>query len=176
MRRNLHLLGWFNFLLDFRLYGPFAIIYFAQVSGSYAVGMAVFATAQATAALLEVPTGVLSDRLGRVRTLSLGAAFSVVAVAAYALAADAWVLMLGGLLEGVARSLFSGNNAALLHDTLTDLGEQDRYHHYFGRVSSLFQFGLASGALLGGVVGIWSLQAVSALSVLPQIGALAITF
>ena len=44
VKRNIPLLYWFNFLTDFRLYGPFAIIYFSDIAGSFALGM-VFAIA-----------------------------------------------------------------------------------------------------------------------------------
>jgi MFS family permease len=81
---NIRVLNWFAFLIDFRLYGPFAIIYFAQVSGSYTVGMAVFSVVSISSALLEMPTGILSDRLGRRKTVILGAFFGVLSVASFA--------------------------------------------------------------------------------------------
>ena len=62
---NIALLRAFYFCSDFRLYGPVAILYFAQVTGSFAQGLSVFSVAMLAAALLEVPTGVFSDRIGR---------------------------------------------------------------------------------------------------------------
>ena len=58
---NIRRLAWFNFFLDFRLYGPIAIIYFGRVSGSYALGASVLSVVMLSSALLEVPTGVWSD-------------------------------------------------------------------------------------------------------------------
>jgi MFS family permease len=158
-------------LLDLRLYGPFAIIYFSEVAGSYALGMSVFATTQLTSALLEVPTGVLSDRAGRRITMISGAFLSVLAICAYAAASGELLLFVGAVLEGTSRALFSGNNAALLHDSLTEDGSETSYHHHFGRIGSMSQAGLAIGALLGGIIGYWSLMWVFWLSVIPQLAA-----
>ena len=65
MNRNIKLLTWFNFFTDFKLYAPVAIIYFSQVSGSFALGMAVFSIATVSSAFFEIPTGIFSDMIGR---------------------------------------------------------------------------------------------------------------
>jgi hypothetical protein len=57
LHKNIKLLAWFNFFTDFKLYPPVAIIYFARVSGSYALGMSIFAITQLASAIFEVPTG-----------------------------------------------------------------------------------------------------------------------
>jgi MFS family permease len=176
VKRNITLLYWFNFLTDFRLYGPFAIIYFSEIAGSYVLGMAVFSITQLTSAFFELPTGVLSDRIGRRKTIILGAFFSSAAILCYAIAPGAAILFLGGFMEGIARSLYSGNNAAMLYDTLAEEDDEASYHHYFGRMSSMYQIALGIAALLGGVVGIYSLNLVMWLSLPPQLGALLLSF
>ncbi|MDP3733336.1 MAG: hypothetical protein Q8Q91_02225, partial [Candidatus Daviesbacteria bacterium] len=73
VKRNIRLLTWFNFFTDFKLYGPLAIIYFSQVTGSYGLGTSIFSVVMLSSALFEIPTGILSDFLGRKKTLTLGA-------------------------------------------------------------------------------------------------------
>src|SRR3989338_35509 len=108
--RNINLLLWHNFFLDFRLYGPIAIIYFAQVTGSYALGLAVFSIASIASTIFEIPTGVLSDRVGGKKTIILGSLASVLAISSYAAANSFIILALGAVFEGLASSFFSGNN------------------------------------------------------------------
>src|SRR4051812_3867990 len=119
--RNVKRLSWFNFCSDFRLYSPIAILYFSEMGGSFARGSAVFAIVMVASAAFEVPTGIWSDRVGRRRTLLAGALASFVSVTLYALAASVRgsfvVLVFGALLEGLSRSLFSGNNDALLYES-----------------------------------------------------------
>lgn len=167
--RNVRLLGWFNFLGDFRLYGPLVVIYFAQVTGSYGAATSLLALKMLSSAAFEVPTGVLSDRLGRRGTLTAGAVVMVAAHIGYASASGYGLLLVGAVLEGLARSLFSGNNEALLYDTLLEAGREEEYPRHSGRVTSMFQIALAVSAAAGGLVGAWSLRGAVALSIVPQV-------
>src|SRR5438046_688143 len=111
--RNLHLLGWFNFWADFRPYGPIAILYFTHVSGSYALGMSIFSAAMLSQSFFELPTGVLSDMIGRKKTVVYGAVASVFALIIYAIGGTYLALLTGAIFEGLSRSFYSGNNEAL---------------------------------------------------------------
>ena len=169
MHKNIRLLAWFNFMLDFRLYAPIAILYFADVSGSFALGMSVFSTAMLASALFEVPTGVFSDMIGRKRTVVVGAAASVLSIVFYAIGGTYPVLLVGAVFEGLARSFFSGNNDALLYDTLAETDQQAQYQEYLGKTSSMYQVALAIAAVIGGVIAYFSFSATMWLSVIPQV-------
>lgn len=112
--RNVRLLAWFNFFTDFRPYAPIAILYFAQVSGSYALGMSVFSAVMLAQSLFEVPTGVFSDLIGRKKTIVCGALAGVLSLVCYATGGTYIVLLAGAAFEGLARAFYSGNNDALL--------------------------------------------------------------
>jgi MFS family permease len=168
--RNVRLLGWFNFCGDFRMYGPIMVIYFAQVTGSYTAAASLLAVKMLASAAFEVPTGVLSDRLGRRGTMIAGAVVMVTAHLGYAGAPGYGLLLAAVVLEGLATALWSGNNESLLYDTLLEAGREDEFPRHSGRVSSMFQIALALAAAVGGVVaGAWSPRAVVVLSVLPQV-------
>lgn len=169
VHRNIKLLSWFNFLLDFRFYSPIAIIYFTSVSGSFALGMAVFSITMLSSAFFEVPTGIYSDMIGRKNTLVWGAALSVLSVLCYATAGSFVVLAIGGLIEGVARAFYSGNNEAFLIETLDETGQKEEYAQYLGTTSSMFQWALAVSALVGGIIAFYSFQLVMWLSVIPAL-------
>jgi MFS family permease len=172
-RRNITLLSGFNFCNDFRVYAPVMVIYFQHVTGSYALAVLLFSIAKIAATLFEVPTGTLSDMAGRKLTLLLGQAASVASIALYALGNDFAVLGGGAVLEGLAFSFFSGNNEAMLYDTLRGEGAEAQYAHWQGRVSSMFQLALAVSAVVAAVALVWlPLRAMFVLSLLPQIGGL----
>src|SRR5690348_13401937 len=99
IHKNIRLLGWFNFLLDFRLYGPIIILYFTQVSGSFALGMSVFSITMLASAIFEVPTGVFSDKIGRKKTIVCGSIASVISVALYAVGGTYGMLVAGAIFE-----------------------------------------------------------------------------
>jgi MFS family permease len=175
MHRNIRLLAWFNFWTDFRPYAPIAILYFSQVSGSYALGMSVYSVAMLSQSLFEVPTGVFSDMIGRKRTVVCGAVAGLLSLTFYAICGAYPVLIIGGIFEGLARAFYSGNNDALLHDTLAESGQRETFQEYLGKTSSMFQFALGISALIGGLIAAVSFQAVMWVSVIPPLLALGVS-
>jgi MFS family permease len=169
LHKNIKLLSWFNFLLDFRFYSPIAIIYFTKVSGSFALGMSIFSITMLSNAIFEVPTGIYSDIIGRKKTLVWGATMSLLSVIFYALGGSFVVLAIGGIIEGIARAFYSGNNEAFLVDSLAESNQQEEYAQYLGTTSSMFQWALAISALVGGIFASISFPLVMWLSVIPAI-------
>lgn len=176
MDRNIGILSWFNFFTDFKLFAPVAIIYFARVSGSYALGMSIFSITMISSALFEVPTGVFSDRIGRKMTVICGALAAVAYALLYASATSYPILILGAIAEGLSRAFYSGNNDALVYDSVAARGRVSSYASVLGRTSAMFQAALAVSSLFGGFVADWSFRLVMWVSVLPQILCLFLAF
>lgn len=174
VEKNIKLLSWLNFCTDFIFFAPVAILYFAHVTGSYALGMSIFSIAYVSSAIFEVPTGIISDLVGRKKTTMLGALCAVFCVLFYAIGGSYWILAAGSIFQGLSRAFYSGNNDALLHDTLREIGKVNEYHTYLGKTGSMFQFALAAAAVLGGFMASRSYALVMWASVIPQIGALLI--
>jgi predicted anti-sigma-YlaC factor YlaD len=63
---NARVLNVFSFWACLHLYWVVAVLAFAHVTGSYALAMSVFVVAKIAQMVLEVPTGIVSERLGRV--------------------------------------------------------------------------------------------------------------
>lgn len=167
---NIRLLAWFNFFLELKFYNAIVLLYFAHVTGSYATALSIFGAAALSSAAFELPTGVFSDLIGRKWTLVLGAAAHAVGVLLYALGGDTLLLLLGGISEGLGWALFSGNNAALLHDTLAETGQEANYQEFLGRTAAMEHAGTALVGISGGVLAaLTSFAVVMWLSVLPQI-------
>ena len=169
MNLNIRILRAFNFCNDFILYAPVAILYFTRVSGSFALGMSIFSIAMFSSAIFEIPTGIFSDRIGRKRTVTLGAISYVFCTIFYAIGYSYIFLVAGAIFEGLGRSFFSGNNDALLYDTLLEERKENRFHEYLGNVGSMFQLALAVSALSGSFLAGVSFSLVVWLSVIPQI-------
>lgn len=169
MHKNIKLLALFNFFTDFHLFSAILIIYFAQVTGSYALGMSLFSVAMVSSALFEVPTGIFSDYIGRKKTMVFGAICAVLSLSFYAIGMNYWILFVGALFEGLQRAWYSGNNDALLYETLSNSNRKDDYDHYLGRTSAMFQVAAAVGIIIGGFIAVWSFSLVMWLSVIPQV-------
>ncbi len=167
--RNIRLIGWFNFWADFRPYGPIAILYYSQVSGSYALGMSIFSAAMLAQSIFEMPTGVLSDLVGRKKTVVYGAVASVFALTFYAIGGSYWALLVGAIFEGLGRAFYSGNNDALLYDTLAEMEQRETFQEYLGKTSSMYQLALAISAIIGSLIAAISFRTVYWVSVIPMV-------
>lgn len=168
-QKNIKLLAWHNFFTDFQLYSAIAILYFVHVTGSLALGMSIYSIASISDALFEVPTGILSDMVGRKNTIVLGSIASVVYALCYAFGGSYWMMAMGAVFQGLSVAFYSGNNDALLHDTLKESGNEKKFHSYLGKLSSLFQLALALGAVIGSFLANNSFILVMWLSVIPQV-------
>jgi MFS family permease len=172
---NVRLLGWLNFFVQFRFYAPLAIIYFTEVTGSYAQGALVLSAVMVAGAVLEIPTGVFSDRMGRRATMIASALSMTAAVFAYSLAGSLTLLLVGAVAEGLGRAFYSGTNQAMLYESLEDAGAVDRYAAKAGHMQAMYQTSAAIGALVGAaIVAFVSLRWAFWLSLLPRAACLVV--
>ena len=109
--------------------------------------------------LLEVPTGLVANRLGKKRSLIWGAVGLEVGFVAYGVATSFWAFLVGEVIIAVGVTLLSGADAALLYDTLDALGRRDEFKKIEGRARAIQMTSLALCSVAGGFVGEHSYRA-----------------
>ncbi|WP_432150098.1 MFS transporter [Streptomyces sp. bgisy029] len=110
-----------------------------------------FAVHSLTAAAMELPTGGLSDVIGRRAVLATAGLLNATAFALIGLSATAWAITLGMALMGCARALSSGPAEAWYVDTVhAHAGPGADIRTGLARGSSAMSASLALGTLLGG--------------------------
>jgi MFS family permease len=176
MFKNIKLFQPFNFFIWLIFYTAVEVVYFARITGSYALAVSLFSISQLTKAVLEVPSGIFSDTYGRRQCQIIGAWLSFLAVLLYALASNYWVLVLGSIGFGASQAFFSGNNDALLFESLPKARRQQHYENHLGKIQSTGQFSLMVGGLVGAVISPWSMSLLLWLSLIPQIIGLIISY
>ena len=169
LKTNIRLLSVFNFFIGFNLFWPIAILYFSKISGSYLLGGSVLGIIMLASTIFELPTGILSDMVGRKYTMVLGSWARVIAFLFYAIGLSYWILVVGAIFEGLSRAFYSGNNDALLFDTLADNKAEDQFVEYQGKVSSTEQLAMGISAILGGIIAYYSFSYLVWISLLPQV-------
>lgn len=171
MKRNIFLLKLDYFFGGFWLLAPLVIIYFQQITDSYTLAMLVFSIASISTIVLEVPSGILSDFLGRRKTLLVCGLLSLFCFIFWALAGEfksSLLLYIGALLWGMSDAFLSGTDEALMFETMEELGEKHNFNSFFAKACAWNQFGLALSAIIGGcIVYFTSLQVLAWLSVIP---------
>ncbi len=152
LRRNIPIMLVSYFLAGLRLFYPVTVLMYEAVAGSYTAAMTVFTVSSLSSAFFEIPTGVLSDKWGRKPVFILGCLCEFLSVVCYALAFSSsygflWLLM-GGLIFGLSMALFSGNDNALIYETLSAYRRTRDMPKIRGRISAVEQASLAIVSLL----------------------------
>lgn len=175
MEKNVQYLHWYSFWDNFILFYPIKILFFAQVCGNLVAAMSLFAIQNISITLLEIPTGCLSDRWGRKWVCCAGAASMLLSVILYAVAHNYFTLVIASVLNGLYHALESGNNNALLYDSLVQIKRKQDYHKEISKNTSLGQLSLAIGSLAGMAFVFISLRAVMIAAIIPAVIAFVIT-
>lgn len=112
-----------------------------------------FAAHSLVAAALELPTGGLSDVLGRRSVLAAAGLLNLAALTLLGLGSAPWLLALGMVLMGAGRALSSGPAEAWYVDTLqAHSGPDAELRTGLARGSSATSAALAAGTLFGGTL------------------------
>ena len=166
---NIKLLSLFYVCYNFRLYSVLAVIYFYQITHSYTLALSIFSVAQISQGLFEIPFGYYSDKYGRSNCLRMGALASLLSVVFYAIGQNYWLLVIGAIFEGINFAAFSGNNDALLYETLQESDKKDDYHHEYGKMNSWLELSGFLGVFIGSLFASRSLSLLFSLSIAPRL-------
>jgi MFS family permease len=76
------------------------------------------------------------------------------------------IFVLAAIIGGTSDALQSGNDNALMHDTLNNLKKKNKFHNAFGKLSSIIYISLGFSAFIGGAVAEKSYIAVFILQII----------
>jgi hypothetical protein len=153
VNRNVRLLYGFSFFDPFMIVIPVWVPYLA----TQGITMRQFMELQAVFAIVilcgEVPSGLLSDLWGRKKTLLLGSTLKALSFSLLPLWSSFEGFVFYHLTMGIALSMISGGDVALLYDShLAAGGEKSGGTAVLGNMKLAGQTGAAVSALLGGAI------------------------
>lgn len=105
-----------------------------------------------TVVVLELPTGIFADVVGRKKTFCISLVISMIGFSIIFIGTGMIVLCVGIILYGISRALSSGSFDALFIDSYIDTYGKDKLHNITARLSVLDSLGLSVGALTGGFI------------------------
>jgi len=109
--------------------------------------------------VLEVPTGMVADRVGKRTSLVFGMLIIFLGFVAYAMSRTFAAFLLVEIVLALGLAFYSGADSALLYDTLKALGREEEFKRIEGEASAVRLISFAISNLAGGVIGSWSLVA-----------------
>ncbi|MEN9871904.1 MAG: hypothetical protein RLZZ171_2896 [Cyanobacteriota bacterium] len=102
--------------------------------------------------VLEVPSGYLADLWGRKACLVVGSGVWVASWLIYCTGTSFTAFAIAEILAGVAGSLISGANTALGYDTLIQLGKEQHYQVWEGRLGAIAGISEAVCGIIGAAI------------------------
>lgn len=156
-RRNVRLLMVYTVITNAGFIIPVIVPFYQDALGigfrEFLIAEAVFA---AVVVLLEVPSGWISDVWQRRQVLMLGAFFGMLGHAVLLCGAGAMggfaAAVAGQAIIGIAISLISGTNLALMYDTMAEAGCTKAYRKLEGKRSAVAFYSVAAASVAGGLL------------------------
>jgi len=140
-----------RFLDTFLLIVPFYTVMFAEKGLSPAqIGLALGAWS-ATGLVLEIPCGVLADRMSRRWLLAISQLLRVAGFLTWLVFPGFWGFLIGLTLWGMKSATMSGAFEAVVYDELKALGREAEYAKVFGRAKAARGAGLVAASLIAAV-------------------------
>jgi predicted MFS family arabinose efflux permease len=103
-------------------------------------------------AVFEFPSGYLADRIGYRTSLVLASVLSVGGWGIYSAAQGFWSIAAAEIALGLSLSLVSGTNSAMLYESLAEIGHEEQFGTWYGRVRFFGQGAEGSAALVAGLL------------------------
>jgi MFS family permease len=125
--------------------------------------------------LLEVPTGAVADLFGRKITYILGELSTIIGIVFLYFGSSLTPFIIFALLNALGQSLRSGNDEAIIYDTLKEENKAEHYKKVSGTLAAIWPFGAIIGSVAGGFMAKVSLSLPILLSFIPLIISLALT-
>ena len=152
--RNVALYPWFKFFQNLVFWQAIWFLFFQkELSGAEAILLYAIYDVGTTA--MEVPSGYMSDRLGRRRTLIASGLAASAGAALIAFGDGFAVFALAQVLLGAGAAFASGTDNAFLYESLAADGREDETEAQETRSWQFSLIGLALSAFTGGLMAQW---------------------
>lgn len=168
---NIKKIYWISFFRDFHLFTAILIPFFTlwgEISFSQIMLLQAIFTFSVFA--LEVPTGVIADKIGRRKSIVIACLFSIIAPIVYSSFANFWVFAIAEILWATSRAFISGADSAMIYDSLKSTKETTLSKKIFGKARSFGMAGILVAAPIGGLIAqLMSERITMTLTVFPMI-------
>jgi MFS family permease len=151
MNGNIALYPWFKFVQNLTFWQAIWFLLF-QNELSAAEAILLYAVYDVATTVMEVPSGYVSDRLGRRRTLIAAAFFGALGAALIAGGSGFAIFAIAQVCLGASAAFSSGTDNALLYESLKAQGREAEIEAQETRGWQAALMGLALSALTGGIL------------------------
>jgi MFS family permease len=102
--------------------------------------------------LLEIPTGVFSDRRSRKWSLIIASLVGIPIIPTIIFSDSFSVVLIAMSVGGISAALTSGTDVAILYDTLISLEREDEFKKISGKLGWYGSLSMAIAGIIGGIL------------------------
>lgn len=135
--KSLNLFGWGYFFVNLQFWFPVWVIFLLDRDISLFEIIVADVVFNVAIILLEFPLGVISDRIGRKRTIILGTFLGAATYASMIFITNFLILLVVWIFWAAYLATMSGTDTAYIYEVLTSKGSADRAKVVFGRFTAV---------------------------------------
>ncbi len=145
----------YGFLKDLRFFDPFLVLMFLDKGLSFLQIGSLYALREVMINVMEIPSGIMADAMGRRRTMVLSFLAYIASFVAFYFARDYGFLALAMGVFAFGDAFRTGTHKAMIFDYLKLKGWADQKTHYYGHTRSWSQRGAALSSLIAAGLVFW---------------------
>jgi len=146
----------YGFLKNLRFFESFLILFFLENNLNFLQIGVLYSVREITRNILEIPAGIISDSLGRKKTMIFSFGFYIVSFITFYMAGSYSILIFAMIIYSLGDAFRTGTHKAMIFDYLKMKGWENQKVYYYGHTRSWSQFGSAISALIAGVLVFYS--------------------
>lgn len=163
--------GLYGFLKNLRFYESFLILFFLEKGIDYLKIGLLYSIREIAIILLEIPSGLIADVLGRKKTLMTAFLFYAISFGIFYFSNHYVFMVIAMVIYAVADAFRTGIHKAMIFHYLKSRGKADQKADYYGHTRAWSQTGSAVSSLLAAAMVFYygSYKIIFAASVIPYI-------
>lgn len=138
----------YGFLKDLRFFEPFLLLLFLDKGLSYLQVGSIYALREVMINIVEIPSGIMADAMGRRRTMILSFLAYIASFGLFYFSHTYQALLFAMGVFAFGDAFRTGTHKAMIFDYLKIKGWADQKTHYYGHTRSWSQRGAALSALI----------------------------
>lgn len=140
--------SFYGFFKNLKFFEPYLVIYLLSKSiNLFQIGI-LMSIKEITSNVLEIPSGIMADKLGRKTTLLISFLIYIVSFVMFFLTTNFIISIIAMVLLGGADAIRSGTNKSMIYTYLEEKNWSKYKTYVYGKTRSYSNFGLAISSIL----------------------------
>ena len=146
----------YGFLKNLRFFEPFLYLFFLEKGLNFLEIGTLITVREITRNILEIPTGILADVMGRRRTMIFAFIFYILSFFIFYISTVYWLFIVAMLFFSFGDACRTGTHKAMIFEYLKIKGWDNQKVFYYGNTRSWSQMGSAISSLIAAFIVFYS--------------------